>query len=109
MAGDGGEGPEGLKKIYESLSIGFQVNRAIRIEHIMKRGLFGGFGLGGSGERSRLESRLSRSTRVLGWFDSGGPSHSAVHPGWKVLFLTLSIWFNLVDYDLFISKYLLQS
>jgi hypothetical protein len=24
----------------------FQVNRAIRIEHIMKRGLFGGFGLG---------------------------------------------------------------
>jgi hypothetical protein len=30
----------------ESLSIGFQVNRAIRIEHIMKRGLFGGFGLG---------------------------------------------------------------
>jgi hypothetical protein len=23
-----------------------QVNRAIRIEHIMKRGLFGGFGLG---------------------------------------------------------------
>jgi hypothetical protein len=25
---------------------GFQVNRAIRIEHIMKRGLFGGFGLG---------------------------------------------------------------
>jgi hypothetical protein len=44
MAGVGGEGPEGLKKIYESLSIGFQVNRAIRIEHIMKRGLFGGFG-----------------------------------------------------------------
>jgi hypothetical protein len=38
---------EGLKKIYESLSIGFQVNRAIRIEHIIiKRGLFGGFGLG---------------------------------------------------------------
>jgi hypothetical protein len=30
MAGVGGEGPEGLKKIYESLS--FQVNRAIRIE-----------------------------------------------------------------------------
>jgi hypothetical protein len=29
-----------------SLSIGFQVNRTIRIEHIMKRGLFGGFGLG---------------------------------------------------------------
>jgi hypothetical protein len=27
-----------MKKIYESLSI--------RIEHIMKRGLFGGFGLG---------------------------------------------------------------
>jgi hypothetical protein len=47
MAGVGGEGPEGLKKIYESLSIGFQMNRAIRIEHIMmKRGLFGGFGLG---------------------------------------------------------------
>jgi hypothetical protein len=46
MAGVGGEGPEGLKKIYESLSIGFQVNRTIRIEHIMKRGLFGGFGLG---------------------------------------------------------------
>jgi hypothetical protein len=35
-----------LKKIYESLSIGFQVNRAIKIEHIMKRGLFDGFGLG---------------------------------------------------------------
>jgi hypothetical protein len=28
MAGVGGEGPEGLKNIYESLSIGFQVNRA---------------------------------------------------------------------------------
>jgi hypothetical protein len=39
MAGVGGEGPEGLKKIYESLSLGFQVNRAIRIEHLMKRGL----------------------------------------------------------------------
>jgi hypothetical protein len=57
MAGVGGEGPEGLKKIYESLSIGFQVNRAIRIENIMKRGLFGGFGLGveevrGLGERA---------------------------------------------------------
>jgi hypothetical protein len=46
MAGVGGEGPEGLKKIFESLYVGFQVNRAIRIEHIMKRGLFGGFGLG---------------------------------------------------------------
>jgi hypothetical protein len=32
MVGVGGDGPEGLKKIYESLSIGFQVNRAIRIE-----------------------------------------------------------------------------
>jgi hypothetical protein len=62
MAGGGGEGPEGLKKIYESLSIGFQVNRAIRIEHIIKRGLFGGFGLGAEEVRSRLESRLSRST-----------------------------------------------
>jgi hypothetical protein len=40
------KGGVGLKKIYESLSIGFQVNRAIRIEHIMKHGLFGGFGLG---------------------------------------------------------------
>jgi hypothetical protein len=39
MAGVGGEGPEGLKKIHESLSICFQVNRAIRIEHIMKRGV----------------------------------------------------------------------
>jgi hypothetical protein len=39
MAGVGGEGPEGLKKIDESLSIGFQVNRAIRIEHFMKRAL----------------------------------------------------------------------
>jgi hypothetical protein len=54
MAGVGGEGPEGLKKIYES------VNRVIRIEHIMKRGLFGGLGV-----RSRLERRLSRS-RVYG-------------------------------------------
>jgi hypothetical protein len=41
MAGVGGEGSEGLKKIYESLQ-GFQLKRAIRIEHIMKRGLFGG-------------------------------------------------------------------
>jgi hypothetical protein len=32
-AGVGGEGPGGLKKIYESLSIGFQVNRAIRINY----------------------------------------------------------------------------
>jgi hypothetical protein len=38
MAGVGGEGPDGLKKRYESLSIGFQVNRAIRIEHIMNSG-----------------------------------------------------------------------
>jgi hypothetical protein len=36
MAEVGGEGPEGLKSIYESLSIGFQVNRALRIEHMMK-------------------------------------------------------------------------
>jgi hypothetical protein len=28
-------GAEGLKSIYESLSIGFQVNRALRIEHMM--------------------------------------------------------------------------
>jgi hypothetical protein len=33
---EGGKGPEGLKSIYESLSIGFQVNRALRIEHMMK-------------------------------------------------------------------------
>jgi hypothetical protein len=59
------EGPEGLKKIYESLSIGFQVNKAIRIEHIMKRGLFGGFGLGVEEVRG-LESRLSRSTGSYG-------------------------------------------
>jgi hypothetical protein len=45
MAGVGGEGPEGLKKIYESLSIGFQQSHQ-HLEHIMKRGLFGGFGLG---------------------------------------------------------------
>jgi hypothetical protein len=35
LAEVGGEGPEGLKSIYESLSIGFQVNRALRIEHMM--------------------------------------------------------------------------
>jgi hypothetical protein len=60
MAGVGGEGPEGLMKIYESLSIGFQVNRAIRIiEHNLKHGLFGGSVWG---ERSRLENRMSWST-----------------------------------------------
>jgi hypothetical protein len=44
--------------LHESLSIGFQVNRGIKIELIMKRGLFGGFGLGveevrGLGERAQ--------------------------------------------------------
>jgi hypothetical protein len=45
MAEVGGEGPEGLKSIYESLSIGFQV-RALRIEHMMEPRLYGGLGLG---------------------------------------------------------------
>jgi hypothetical protein len=43
----GGDGPEALREVYESLSIGFQVNRALRIEHMMKRSLYGGLGLGG--------------------------------------------------------------
>jgi hypothetical protein len=43
----GGGGPEALREVYESLSIGFQVNRALRIEHMMKRSLYGGLGLGG--------------------------------------------------------------
>jgi hypothetical protein len=42
----GGGGPEALREVYESLSIGFQVNRALRIEHMMKRSLYGGLGLG---------------------------------------------------------------
>jgi hypothetical protein len=42
-----GGGPEALREVYESLSIGFQVNRALRIEHMMKRSLYGGLGLGG--------------------------------------------------------------
>jgi hypothetical protein len=46
MAEVGGKGPKGLKSIYESLSIGFQVNRALRIEHMMKPRLYGGLGLG---------------------------------------------------------------
>jgi hypothetical protein len=46
MAEVEGEGQEGLKSIYESLSIGFQVNRALRIEHMMKPRLYGGLGLG---------------------------------------------------------------
>jgi hypothetical protein len=43
----GGGGPEAFREVYESLSIGFQVNRALRIEHMMKRSLYGGFGLRG--------------------------------------------------------------
>jgi hypothetical protein len=43
----GGGGPEALREVYESLSIGFQVNRALRIEHMMKRSLYGELGLGG--------------------------------------------------------------
>jgi hypothetical protein len=42
-----GGGPEALSEVYESLSIGFQVNRALRIEHMMKRSLYEGLGLGG--------------------------------------------------------------
>jgi hypothetical protein len=48
MAKVGGEGPEGLKSISESLFIGFQVNRALRIEHMMRPRLYE------RGERSRL-------------------------------------------------------
>lgn len=40
------EGPEGLKKIYESISIGFQTNRAIRLDFMMKHKRYGGWGLG---------------------------------------------------------------
>jgi hypothetical protein len=47
LAEMGGGGSEALREVYESLSIGFQVNRALRIEHMMKRSLYGGLGLGG--------------------------------------------------------------
>jgi hypothetical protein len=40
-------GPDALREVHESLSIGFQVNRALRIEHMMKSSLYGGLGLGG--------------------------------------------------------------
>jgi hypothetical protein len=43
----GGGGPDALREVHESLSIGFQVNRALRIEHMMKPSLYGGLGLGG--------------------------------------------------------------
>jgi hypothetical protein len=43
----GGSGPDALREVHESLSIGFQVNRALRIEHMMKPSLYGGLGLGG--------------------------------------------------------------
>jgi hypothetical protein len=42
----GGGGPEALREVYESLSIGFQVNRALGIEYMMKTSLYG-LGLGG--------------------------------------------------------------
>jgi hypothetical protein len=47
----GGGGPEALREVYESLSIGFQVNRALRIEHMMKRSLWEGRKSGGSARR----------------------------------------------------------
>jgi hypothetical protein len=37
----GGSGPDALREVHESLSIGFQVNRALRIEHMMKPSLKG--------------------------------------------------------------------
>jgi hypothetical protein len=37
----GGGGPDALREVHE-LSIGFQVNRALRIEHMMKPSLYGG-------------------------------------------------------------------
>jgi hypothetical protein len=46
MAEVGGEGPEGLKSIYESLSMGLCEQSALRIEHMMKPRLYGGPGLG---------------------------------------------------------------
>jgi hypothetical protein len=61
MAEIGGEGPEGLKSRYdESLSIGFQVNRALRIEHMMESRLYGS----GRGEKSRLGKELSQEAGV---------------------------------------------
>jgi hypothetical protein len=50
----GGGGPDALREVYESLSIGFQVNRALRFEHMMKRSLYGGLGLGGGSQGARL-------------------------------------------------------
>jgi hypothetical protein len=43
----GGGGPDALREVHESLSIRFQVNRALRIEHMMKPSLYVGLGLGG--------------------------------------------------------------
>jgi hypothetical protein len=43
-------GPDALREVYESLSIGFQANRALRIEHMMKRSLYGGSGWEGGSQ-----------------------------------------------------------
>jgi hypothetical protein len=60
-------------KIFASLSIGFQEqshqNRAYSEAWFVWWVRFGS----GRGERSRLESRLSRSIGSDGWLDSGGP------------------------------------
>jgi hypothetical protein len=64
MAGVGGEGPEG----YLSGEQSYQ-NRAYYEAWFVWWFRFGS----GRGERSRLESRLSRSTESDGWLDSGGP------------------------------------
>jgi hypothetical protein len=61
---DGGGEPDALREVHESLSIGFQVNRTLRIEHMMKPSLYGGFGLGGEEVRgARLGGgRVRRQT-----------------------------------------------
>jgi hypothetical protein len=41
-----GEGPEGLKRIFELFSIGFQTNRAIRLASMMREVRNRGLGLG---------------------------------------------------------------
>jgi hypothetical protein len=58
-------GPEALREVYESLSIGFRVNRALRIEHMMKRSLYGGLGLGGEEVRG-LGEEGGRVRRMWG-------------------------------------------
>jgi hypothetical protein len=63
-----GEGPEGLKRIFELFSIGFQTNRAIRLAFMMREVRNRGLGLGarmvtGLGSRSESKSILVQIVR----------------------------------------------